>query len=272
MSDEWLLEALRKLKEAKDERNTAVINKGIFPKLFKNTSEEDRKQIDFIITLGGDGTILWAAKQFNGEYVPPLISFAHGSLGYLCNYTFEDHKEVLSDLFSGEHKICLDERLRLKVTCPNNPVREIFKGNDMKPMMEMKVDGYHIFNEVVIDRGMSPYAIQVELYFDGIQMTTLVGDGLIVSTPTGSTAYNLSAGGSIVQANTQCICVTPMAPHSLSFRPLIIPVTTMITIKKPNDNRGSAWVSLDGAQRFELKDGEEVKIQGSVHTLKMVIH
>lgn len=117
----------------------------------------------------------------------------------------------------------------------------------MKPQMQMKVDGYHIFNEVVIDRGMSPYAIQVELYFDGIKMTTLVGDGLIVSTPTGSTAYNLSAGGSIVQSNTQCICVTPMAPHSLSFRPLIIPVTTVISIKKPNDNRGSAWVSLDGA-------------------------
>ena len=62
-----------------------------------------------------------------------------------------------------------------------------------------------------------------------------------------------------------------MAPHSLSFRPLIIPVSTVITIRKPCDNRGHAWVSLDGAQRFELKDGEEVKIQGSIHTLKMII-
>jgi NAD kinase len=64
-------------------------------------------------------------------------------------------------------------------------------------------------------------------------MTTLVGDGLIISTPTGSTAYNLSAGGSIVQANTQCICLTPLAPHSLSFRPLIIPAATCVTLKKP---------------------------------------
>mmetsp|Transcript_8667 Transcript_8667/g.14699 ORF Transcript_8667/g.14699 Transcript_8667/m.14699 type:complete len:88 (-) Transcript_8667:190-453(-) len=87
-------------------------------------------------------------------------------------------------------------------------------------------------------------------------MTNLVGDGLIIATPTGSTAYNLSAGGSIVQANTQCICITPMSPHSLSFRPLIIPVSTVVTIRKPADNRNSAWVALDGASRFELKDND----------------
>ena len=91
-------------------------------------------------------------------------------------------------------------------------------------------------------------------------MTTMVGDGLILSTPTGSTAYNLSAGGSIIQSNTACICVTPLAPHSLSFRPVIIPVSTVISLRKPCDNRSSAWVSLDGATRFELKDGEEITI------------
>ena len=91
-------------------------------------------------------------------------------------------------------------------------------------------------------------------------MTSMIGDGLIVATPTGSTAYNMSAGGSIVQANTQCICLTPLAPHSLSFRPLIVPVSTVITLKKPVDNRGSAWVSLDGGTRFELEEGEELVI------------
>ena len=88
----------------------------------------------------------------------------------------------------------------------------------------------------------------------------MIGDGLIIGTPNGSTAYNLSAGGSIVHSNCQCITLTPMAPHSLSFRPLIIPINSVITLKKPQDNRNTAWVSLDGATRFELGEDEEFKI------------
>ena len=144
--------------------------------------------------------------------------------------------------------------------CPKQPERDIYKGNDLKPSTKMIIDGYHVLNEIVIDRGPSPYALQLEIYFDGIMMTTLEGDGIILSTPTGSTAYNMSAGGSIVQANTQCICLTPMAPQSLSFRPLIVPVSTKVTVKKPVNNRGQAWVSLDGAQRFVLHDGDEIQI------------
>lgn len=102
-------------------------------------------------------------------------------------------------------------------------------------------------------------------------MTTMVGDGLIVATPSGSTAYNLSAGGSIVQSNTECICVTPLAPHSLSFRPVVLPASTKITLRKPEDNRNSAWVSLDGATRFELRDGEELHMEAADSKLAMVV-
>ena len=97
-----------------------------------------------------------------------------------------------------------------------------------------------------------------------------MGDGLIISTPTGSTAYNLAAGGSIVQSNAPLISLTPLAPHSLSFRPLILPESTKITIKKVKDNRTPAWVSLDGATRFELIDGESLTIQTSHHRLSFV--
>ena len=127
-------------------------------------------------------------------------------------------------------------------------------------------------NEVVVDRGPSIHAIQLEIYFDGNYMTTLLGDGLIIATPTGSTAYNLRAGGSIIQPNSDCICVTPLAPHSLSFRPLIIPASTKITLKKPEDNRSSAWVSLDGSTRFQIKDGEEVEITGSDKNMSFVVN
>ena len=95
---------------------------------------------------------------------------------------------------------------------------------------------------------------------------------LIVSTPTGSTAYNLAAGGSIVQSNVQCILLTPLAPHSLSFRPLILPENCTIKLRKPEDGRTSAWVSIDGATRFELRDGESMEIQVSEHPAAFVIN
>jgi NAD kinase len=113
-----MVDAMSKLHKDNDPRNEPVIKDGHIPALFENSDDESRKKIDFIITLGGDGTILWAAKQFNGSYVPPLISFAHGSLGYLCNFTFEDHKEVIKEVFSLKTKVNLDERMRLKVSCP----------------------------------------------------------------------------------------------------------------------------------------------------------
>ena len=168
----------------------------------------------------------------------------------------------------------MDDRLRLKVNVPGNPIRKIYRGNTMdwaNAGNDEEIVDYHILNEVVVDRGPCPTSVQLELYFDDTYITSLVGDGLIISTPTGSTAYNMSAGGSIVQVNTDCMCVTPLAPHSLSFRPLIISPATVIKIRKPVDNRNSAWVSLDGATRFELKDGEELIVQGSEKKLSLIV-
>jgi len=93
---------------------------------------------------------------------------------------------------------------------------------------------------------------------------------LIISTPTGSTAYNLAAGGSIVQSNVPAILLTPIAPHSLSFRPLILPENCTIKLTKPDDGRCSAWVSMDGATRFELKNGESLIIEVSKNAVPFV--
>lgn len=159
--------------------------------------------IEYIITLGGDGTILWATKMFHGDFIPPLISFAHGSLGYLCNFLIDEFKTVFAALMKCNKRcIHLDNRLRIKVDVPANPLRQVIRGNNFSETTTVKIENYHIMNEVVVDRGPSSYAIQLEIYFDDNYMTTLVGDGLIISTPTGSTAYNLSAGGSIIQANS----------------------------------------------------------------------
>lgn len=249
--------------------------KQIFP--FDN-SEEMKKKVSYIVTMGGDGTILWAAKQFSGNELPPIITFAQGSLGFMCNFVFDDFKEVMNHVFESvktgkksEH-LGIDSRLRLRVSMgPGcNPVRKVFRGDQLDKTTDLTVDNFHVVNEIVIDRGPSPYAVQLDIYIDNTKFTTCFGDGIIIATPTGSTAYSMSAGGSIVQVNNHCICVTPLAPHSLSFRPIILPSSSEIRMVKPKDSRAAAWVSLDGATRFKLEDGESVTIQGSNYPLNMV--
>ena len=138
--------------------------------------------------------------------------------------------------------------------------RKVFSGDQLEKAVDFQLKNFHVLNEVVIDRGPSPYSVQLDLYINDVKLTSMVGDGIIISTPTGSTAYNMSAGVSLVQPNTDCICLTPLAPHSLSFRPLILPPNAKITLKKSLDNRAAAWVSLDGATRFKLEEGESIDI------------
>lgn len=159
--------------------------------------------------------------------------------------------------------------MRLKVSMGDgeNKERLVYRGDNLTKSEPLVLDGFHVLNEVVIDRGPSPYSTTLDLYIDDNKFTSIVGDGIIISTPTGSTAYNLSAGGSIVQANCQCICLTPLAPHSLSFRPLILPASATIKLQKPLDGRSAAWVSLDGATRFMLSEGETIVVKASVHPL-----
>lgn len=129
----------------------------------------------------------------------------------------------------------------------------------------------HILNEIVVDRGPSPYSVDLAVYIDDNFITTLKGDGLIVSTATGSTAYNLSAGGSIMQTAAKSIALTPLAPCSLSFRPLILTPDAAVRIEKVANGRGAAWVSLDGANRLKLEEGESIVVRGSPHPLPMVV-
>jgi NAD+ kinase len=117
--------------------------------------------MEYVITLGGDGTILTAAKLFHENYLPPLISFSHGSLGYLCNFLVEEFESVFEKLMCCRNGKCLylDNRLRLKASIPSNPMREIISGNDFKNTTKAKILNYHVMNEIVVDRGPSSYAI-----------------------------------------------------------------------------------------------------------------
>ncbi|KAJ2788349.1 hypothetical protein H4R21_007026, partial [Coemansia helicoidea] len=129
---------------------------------------------------------------------------------------------------------------------------------------------FQVLNEVVVDRGPSPYLSQIELYGDGAHLTTVEADGLCLATPTGSTAYSLAAGGSLVHPEIPAILVTPICPHTLSFRPMLLPDSMVLRVVLPPDSRNTAWASFDGRHRIELGRGDHIQITASKYPLPTV--
>lgn len=209
---------------------------------------------DLVVTLGGDGTVLYVSNLFQ-RVVPPVLSFSLGSLGFLTNFKFDDYKSKLNH--------CLDSgvkaNLRMRFTCRVHTA-------EGKLICEQQV-----LNELVVDRGPSPFVTNLELYGDGSLLTIAQADGLIIATPTGSTAYSLSAGGSLVHPGVSAISVTPICPHTLSFRPILLPDGMFLKIKVPVTSRSTAWCSFDGKVRKELSKGYYVTIQASPFPFPTVI-
>ncbi|XP_031495053.1 putative NAD kinase 3 isoform X1 [Nymphaea colorata] len=201
------------------------------------------KKVDLVVTLGGDGTVLWASSLFKGP-VPPLVSFSLGSLGFMTPFQIEHYKYSLDSILKGPISITLRHRLQCHV------IRESAK-ND--PETEGPI---LVLNEVTIDRGISSFLTNLECYCDDSFVTSVQGDGLILSTTSGSTAYSLAAGGSMVHPQVPGILFTPICPHSLSFRPLILPECVTVRVQVPYNSRGSAWASFDGKDRRQLGAGD----------------
>eukprot|EP00040_Diaphanoeca_grandis_P016989 m.88176 g.88176 ORF g.88176 m.88176 type:complete len:581 (-) comp26162_c0_seq1:231-1973(-) len=216
--------------------------------------------VDLLITLGGDGTLLYAASIFQ-LMAPPILPFALGSLGFLTPFDFKDYKKHIDACITGSGSVTLRSRLEC----------EIFRRGDSKVKVE---DGavpiWNVLNEVVIDRGPTPYLAKLDVYCDGVPLTCVQGDGLIVATPTGSTAYSVSAGGSIVHPTVPSMLLTPICPHSLSFRPIILPSTVELVVVCKPDGRTGAWVSMDGKNRQELGPGDGIRITTSVWPIPTV--
>mmetsp|Transcript_5873 Transcript_5873/g.9496 ORF Transcript_5873/g.9496 Transcript_5873/m.9496 type:complete len:311 (+) Transcript_5873:123-1055(+) len=162
--ENWVIDELDVLRK-KDPCNDSpkALSEKVLPNVFDaSISEDEKRSFEYILTLGGDGTILWASKQFSGDYIPPLVSFAHGSLGYLCNFEFDEHEQVLHKVFSSKGKLHLDNRIRLKASMVGDEAaltKKVFRGNDFSVFDNLRIKDFHIMNEVVVDRGPSPYSI-----------------------------------------------------------------------------------------------------------------
>ncbi|KAI9074865.1 hypothetical protein K1719_043173 [Acacia pycnantha] len=200
-------------------------------------------KVDIVITLGGDGTVLWAASMFKGP-VPPIVPFSSGSLGFMTPFYSEHYREYLESILKGPIGITLRNRLICQVV--RNAAKKEHETEE--PML--------VLNEVTIDRGISSFLTNLNCYCDDSFVTCVQGDGLIISTTSGSTAYSLAAGGSMVHPQVPGILFTPVCPHSLSFRPLILPEHVSVRVEIPANTRSPAWASFDGKNRKKLEAGD----------------
>ena len=232
--------------------------------------KDDWGTIDVCVCLGGDGVILHASKMFQGP-MPLVLGFHLGSLGFLMNHP---GNEMASSLLmalgrgpqianiSGGVPITLRMRLRCEVFKFADKVEN---GGNGEPSFV-----YTVLNEVLVDRGPSPFLSKIEAYDRGQLITSIQADGVMLATATGSTAYSVSAGGSMVHPNVQAILMTPICPHTLSFRPVIFPDSVEVELRVSENARNSAWVSFDGRERCELCRGDSVFVKMSEYPVPTI--
>jgi NAD+ kinase len=218
------------------------------------------EKFDLVLTLGGDGTVLFTSWLFQ-RIVPPILSFSLGSLGFLTNFQYDHYKEHLTKVMGEEG---MRVNLRMRFTCT------VYRGTSEGKEME-EGEQFEVLNELVIDRGPSPYVSNLELYGDNELLTVVQADGCIFSTPTGSTAYSLSAGGSLVHPDIPAILLTPICPHTLSFRPMILSDSLLLRVSIPRHSRATAYCSFDGKGRVELRQGDHVTIAASQYPFPTVV-
>ncbi|KAF2462147.1 ATP-NAD kinase-like domain-containing protein [Lineolata rhizophorae] len=220
-------------------------------------------KFDLVLTLGGDGTVLFTSWLFQ-RIVPPILSFSLGSLGFLTNFGFHQYKEQLSCIM-GDTGMRVNLRMRFTCTVYRSAPTEA------DPNAAIEAEQFEVLNELVIDRGPSPYVSNLELYGDNALLTVVQADGCIFSTPTGSTAYSLSAGGSLVHPDIPALLLTPICPHTLSFRPMLLPDTMLLRVAVPRASRATAYCAFDGKGRVELRQGDYVTIAASQYPFPSVL-
>lgn len=235
---------------------------------------------DLIVTLGGDGTTLRAASAFLNGTVPPVLSFAMGSLGFLLPFEFSKFQDTFKSVFHSRSKALHRKRLECHVVRKEAVLeRDAQLEDSQKKEMVLQDELAHYkqhhntnmvfaMNDISLHRGSHPNLIQLDIFIDGEFLTKTTADGVVFATPTGSTAYSLSSGGSIVHPSVPCILLTPVCPRSLSFRPLVLPATSNIMVKLSEGNRNQVIkMNIDGVSQPDLRPGDEIQVTNEKGTI-----
>lgn len=206
---------------------------------------------DLLIVLGGDGTLLSAARAIGRRGIP-LFPVNLGGLGFLTAITVEELYPELERALAGQHRVGRRRFLQA----------EVRRGDGT-------VSCYDALNDVVVTKSALARMIDLDAYVDDQFVCAYKADGLIVSTPTGSTAYSLSAGGPIIFPTVPAICLTPICPHMLTNRPVIVPATSVVRVLCRGEN-DSIFLTIDGQTGEPLHDGDWVVCRSSAYALQLI--
>src|SRR6266852_7777040 len=211
-------------------------------------------QVDMVLILGGDGTLLAMADRI-GEVQSriPILGVNFGSLGFLTEVTLPELYQSLDAAVSGQAHV--EERLMMRSTT--------LRGGAF-------LAEHIVLNDVVITKGARSRMIDLSVWIGDEFVTRVKADGLIVASPTGSTAYNLAAGGPIVQPDVDALIVTPIAPHTLTNRPIVIPALSPVRVQPLMDDHDEVFVTFDGQAGLQLRAGDEIRVCRADHPLHLI--
>jgi NAD+ kinase len=213
-------------------------------------SQMSSRPLDLIVVLGGDGTLLSAVRATAASDAP-LLGVNLGSLGFLTDVPLSSLFSMLDSIAEGRAPV----EQRSLMHC------DLLRG-------EAILGSYLAFNDVVVNKTALARLNTYDLFVDGAFVSSFRADGMIVATPTGSTAYSLSAGGPVLMPTVNAFVVTPVAPHALTHRPLVVPDSAVIEILLRSDEE-VAYLSLDGLPGLDLRDGDRVRCRRSVHKVSL---
>lgn len=219
--------------------------------LLTENNGELAEDIDLMVSLGGDGTMLGVAR-FVGQRQVPVLGVNLGSLGYLTEFTKDELFTALEKLREGSFLV--DRRMLLDV-------RLVRDGNT--------VASHRALNEAVVNFGSPVRMIELECHINGMFVNSFRADGMILATPTGSTAYSLSAGGPIVHPGMSAILLTPICPHTLSNRPVVVPGESLVDLIFPQSDN-DVMLTVDGQVEVNLHPGDQITVQRSQTTFDLI--
>ena len=213
--------------------------------------EQLAANVDLVLVLGGDGTMIATARMM-GESEVPVLGVNYGGLGYLAEFRIEELYTALESILAGNYR--LDPRVMLDV--------ELQRRGE-------QVTRNRVLNDIVINKSALARIIEIEAYLNSLFVNSFRADGLIVSTPTGSTAYNLSAGGPVIFPSMNAVVITPICPFTLSNRPIVVPDDALIQLCLKTEQEEVA-LTLDGQVGFPLQVEDRVIIRKSQTTFNLV--
>ena len=205
---------------------------------------------DLVIVLGGDGTLLSAARAIRGREIP-LFPVNLGGLGFLTAITLDEVFPELERAFRGEHRVGKRKMLEVELSRNGETVAR-----------------YEALNDAVINKASLARMIDLDAYVDQMFVCAYKVDGLIVATPTGSTAYSLSAGGPIIFPSVAAFCLTPICPHTLTNRPLVVPGDSKVVVVLAG-HTSSATLTIDGQSAFPIEQGDRVEVEKAKAPLRL---